>query len=107
MSKKQKDDFFVAVIGIIASASIIAVIFAFTSSLIVASPFILVGFGCWAFYRWKTNTPVALEKKSKEHTHHLYQEALARQSSADNVEFGKRIYKALPKLPEELDDLHF
>ena len=55
--------------------SIFTVIF-FLSSLLFLVPIIVVIFACYMVYWWRHNSSTALERKSREHTHQLYQEAL-------------------------------
>ena len=76
-----------------------------TVSLLFALPVIVVGFGGWALYRWRTSSPAVLERREREHIESLYNEA--RRITPDTLskqEFGTHVYEALSPLPDALEN---
>jgi len=73
---------------------------------VTALPFALVGGGILFAIRRHYNSPAYLEKRSREHTHDLYQSALLVCGRfPDKEEFGKQVYQRLPDgLPDELEN---
>lgn len=98
----MSDDFSSAFWSIVALAviGVIAII-----SLTVAIPVGIVWFGAWAFYQWKFKSPAALEKKAREQTYLIYEEAKKRCEVPGEEKVILHVLPKFPDLPDELGHL--
>lgn len=90
------------VFGFIFSIVVICVAVLFASLMIYLIPLVVVSWGGWYLYKAQINSPVLLEKKSKEHTQLLYQQVLAHGESVDIDVFVDKLAAKMPELPSEI-----
>ena len=94
-----EDDIGRLILLVLGLAVLVLVVYAFVFSI----PLIIVGFICYYLWHWRHNSPQAQERKAREHTNKLYEEAQAYLRAAERPSFDVMAADLLLELPRVPD----